>query len=88
MEIQGLEFNDSTAIRKQPSEDDLAKAALLSVLAEGKPYVFLMPELGSDENGQYVLVTVGTDITDPVVLKAVLDTASDSLGSLIDGEQG
>jgi hypothetical protein len=89
MNIQGLELDPADAegnyARKvQPTEADEAKASLLALLAEGKPYVFLIPELGEDEKGKYILVTANTDIDDPVVLKAVLDTASQSLNLVIE----
>lgn len=84
MKVQGLELDFDYAKRVQPTEADEARAGLLNLLAEGKPYIFLVPESGEDEGGQYVVVSVNTDISEPEVLKAVLDTASYSLSQYLD----
>lgn len=86
--VRGVEVPDNVATRVTPTEADETKAALLSLLAEGKPYVFLVPESGEDESGQYIVVTLSTDIDETVIVRTVLDVASDSLTAAIgDGQE-
>jgi hypothetical protein len=75
--------SDVELIRHEATEADFAKNGLLNVLAEGQPYVFLTLGHGTDEQGQYIVVNVMTDITEKFVLEYVLNEASGQVDNVL-----
>lgn len=59
----------------QPDDEGWVEANLLSAIADGKPYVFLVADMVEDENGQSVRISTRSDILDVEVIKVVLASA-------------
>lgn len=55
----------------EPTAELEVKGDLLSLVAEGKPYVFLTVELGEDENGTYVETHIVADVPVEIIVSAL-----------------
>jgi len=56
----------------EPDEKDQAAGNLLSILAEGKAYVFLVAETDEDEQGEFLRVIVMTNVR-PETAQVIMD---------------
>jgi hypothetical protein len=61
--------------RYNPNETSHAKATVLDILAENKPYAFMTLEMGEDDEGTYFSVLLNTNVEDPTILQYMLDIA-------------
>lgn len=69
-----------TSASINPSDDDLTKSTVLSMIAEGKPFVFVTGEIVTNDLGDALVTTVLTDIP-PVIGTELLKNALESLTS-------
>lgn len=74
---------NGTVTQKVVDENDQAKAGLLDLIAEGKPYVFLTAEISENDEGDETVVTNLMSVLPAHVTKAILEMALESVESVL-----